>query len=201
MVFSVAADEQDTLMVHARYTVIFRKLRTACVFGGLLALGCGWGPSADVPGNLVRNGGFERADPEGTAIHWLYGTPPGEKAEFQLISVEPKAGTHCLRIKGAGAWAAAVAMPRISIDRSKTYTLRGWVRVHAGRGLIKFDYFNGERHVGQTWSRVVEAGGGWTELTVQSQAASFPDATHLVATVAGLGMHECDFDEISMRAH
>ena len=169
-----------------------------------LAIGLSLGAAAicqEKEGDLLKNGGFERLDPDGYPIGWLYGTPTGEKAEFTIVTDDPQEGQKSLRIKGWGKWAAAVSTPRISIDRSRVYILSGWIRVKQGRGLIKFDYFKGEQHVGQTWSRVVDSGGDWTELVVQSQCASFPSATHIVATVAGLAMHECEFDGLSMRAH
>jgi len=150
--------------------------------------------------NLLKNGGFESVEPNGTPTGWIYITPPGETADYKIITDKPKEGRQCLRIKGHATWAAAITADRFPIDASKTYVLSGWLRVIRGQGIIKFDYFQGDQHLGQTMSELLGPGADWKGLTVRTESSAYPAATHVIVTIAGLGELECDFDALVLKA-
>lgn len=148
--------------------------------------------------NLLKNGSFEKVDAKGVPTGWTLAAEGG-KADYKVITDKPKEGKNCLRIKGAVEWAAAFT--KLPLERNKTYTLTGYVRATRGTAVIKFDYFKGNEHLGQTLGDLVPAPESeWKKLTVTSETDQYPDATHIAVTVAGLGDSECDFDVLVLTA-
>lgn len=156
--------------------------------------------SENTRANLLKNGGFEAVEANGVPVGWAYITPTGEMAEYKVITDKPKEGKHCLRIKGHATWAAAITTERFPIDPAKVYVLSGWLRIARGQGAIKFDYFQGDQHIGQTLPELLGPGADWKGLTVRTENNLYPAATHVIVTIAGLGDMECDFDALVLKA-
>ena len=74
----------------------------------------------------------------------------------------------------------------------------GFVRVARGNALIKFDYFKGDMYIGMTSPEFSEST-DWVEQNVTSELSTYPEATHITATlVGGSGEYEAFFDDISI---
>lgn len=149
------------------------------------------------PKNLLENGGFEKVE-AGRPVGWIFIADEGHEVRAAADTEKPKAGRYCLHLEGGASWAAAVAERRIAVQKDKEFLLTGFVRVTQGQAFIKFDYFDGEAHLGQTLSEIVSDEKEWKELKVTSEQHLYPIATHIVATVGGLYELEADFDEIVM---
>jgi hypothetical protein len=174
-----------------RFTLIMGVLVIAAGMAGGLTV-------ADEKKDLLTNGGFEKLVND-QPVGWIWGAEGGE-ADVKISKDRPKEGKQSLRITGNAAWAAAIATDRVTIERGKTYVLTGYARAPRGQAMIKFDYFNGDQHVGQTFTELVQGTDDWQKVTVRSETASYPTATHLAPTVAILGDADGYFDGLTMTA-
>lgn len=165
---------------------------TAWAMLAMTGLACLPALSDQTPLNLLKNGGFEELAGELPA-DWFY-VPMGEETvRFAASSDKPKDGERCLRITGTGKWAAA-SSEMFPVDHAKRYTLSAYTRVVKGQAVVKFDYYQGGEHLGQTLSPAVDASEGWKQLTVDAETAKYPAATHLQVTLGVLGEMDCAFD-------
>jgi hypothetical protein len=175
------------------------KWRAASAPGLIAAVFSASALSQQAPESLLKNGGFEEADPNAAPVGWVFASPQAEQMSIRRIADKPREGSHCLRIAGESEWAAA--FQKVPLDRSRSYTLTGYLRHVKGFSMIKLDYFNGDQWLGQTLTELVqEPTGQWQRLTVTSEAAQYPQATHIAATVAVGGDAECDFDALVLTA-
>ncbi len=88
-------------------------------------------------------------------------------------------------------------LEKVKIDKTKTYTLTGYVRVKAGNAQIKIDYFENDTWLGSTFGTDV-TDGDWTEQKVESELGTYPAATHLTATCVGTGEFEACYDKVTI---
>ena len=157
--------------------------------------------SEDKPPNLLKNGGFEEATKESVPPGWAFATPEVDKAQSRLVTDKAPEGKAFVRLTGTAQWAAV--FQKVPIDRAKTYTLTGRLRVNrGGYALIKIDYFQGDQWLGQTGVENAVQGQAtdWKTTTATSKLADFPNATHISATVAIAGDTDADFDDLSLTA-
>ncbi|MFT3881347.1 MAG: carbohydrate binding domain-containing protein [Gemmatales bacterium] len=147
--------------------------------------------------NLVKNPGFEDVK-DGKPEGWvLGGFSEGGKGTLETSSEKPHGGKACAHIKGNGDWGTFVST-RIPVEKGKTYALKGYVRVGKGNALIKFDYFKGDMYIGMTSPEFTEST-DWAEVSTTSELSTYPEATHIAATlVGGGGEYEAWFDDVSI---
>jgi hypothetical protein len=135
--------------------------------------------------NLAANGGFEEVK-AGAPVGWASVCSDGGTVTHKAVADGAKEGKYCLAVRSKADWAVAYS-PKVKIDRAKTYTLTGFVRVKAGStATIKIDYYKGDEYLGHSESEQTTKA-EWTQLTVSSELDSYKDATHLL--VAGV-VHE-----------
>ena len=155
------------------------------------------------PENLLKNGGFEKADKEGKPADWTLGVQGGA-VTYKVVQDKPKEGKSCLRATGQAQFALLHA--KVPIDHKKTYKLTGFARAAKGGASLKIDYFKGDEVIGQTLGWYITAPEhDWQELGATSETASFPQATHIAATIVvagaeGGGDAQVDFDELTFVA-
>ncbi|HMO36631.1 MAG TPA: carbohydrate binding domain-containing protein [Gemmatales bacterium] len=145
--------------------------------------------------NLIKNPGFEEAN-DGKLVSWrVAGFSEGGKGTLGISNNMPHGGKQCAVTKGDAEWGTYVSN-RIAVKKNQTFELKGYVRVSSGHATIKFDYFKGDEYIGMTPAENSEST-DWTELSVTSDLSSYPEATHITATlVAGGGEFEAYFDDI-----
>jgi hypothetical protein len=149
-------------------------------------------------GNLLRNGSMEDVAGEQVFGYRSF-FAEGGKGTLTAGAADPKDGWYVLTAKGDSQWCVS-AEARIAIDRTKTYTYRGWARARAGTAQIKFDYFKGEEWIGQSVSDD-HTENAWKRLAVVSELGMFPEATHLTAAVVTAGgAYDADFDALTLVA-
>lgn len=147
--------------------------------------------------NLVKNPDFE-AVKDGKPEGWtLGGFSEGGKGTLASSTEKPHGGKSCAHIKGSGDWGTFVST-KIPVEKGKTFTLKGYVRVVKGNALVKFDYFKGDMFLGMTSPEFSEST-DWVEQTATSELSNYPEATHISATlVGGGGEYEAYFDDVSI---
>ncbi len=148
--------------------------------------------------NLIKNPGFEeKAD--GKLVSWsVAGFSEGGKGTLGFSTDKPHGGKQCGTIKGEAEWGTYVSN-RIAVKKDQTFELKGFVRVAKGNATIKFDYFKGNEYIGMTAAESTEST-DWTELTVTSEISTYPEATHITATLVGAGgEYEAFFDDIVLK--
>jgi hypothetical protein len=151
-------------------------------------------PAPPTP-NLMRNGSFEDVAgpaPYGCSIF----TSDGGKVTLQWSEREPKDGWYSLRMVGNAEWAVATE-GRVAVEAGKTYVLTGVARARKGLAHLKIDYFKDDEWIGQsvTDNTTEDA---WKEMSVTSDLAAHPGATHIGGAVAGLGDMDVQFDSLRL---
>lgn len=151
----------------------------------------------DEKGNLVKNPGFEETK-DSKPVDWvLGGFSEGGKGTLAISDHKPHGGKSCAHINGKGDW-GTFCSARIPVQKGKAYELKGFVRVGKGNALIKFDYFKNDTYLGMTSPEFSEST-DWVEQNVTTELSSYPEATHITATlVGGGGEYEAWFDDISI---
>lgn len=167
-----------------------------CVVAGWVVVAGAGARVDDAAKNLIANPGFEKVE-GGKAVDWATaGFAEGGKGTFGVSTDKPKSGKYCAKITGDAEWGTYVSK-KIPITKGKTYVLTGYVRVAKGQGMIKFDYFKGNEYIGMTAADAAD-GNDWVHQTVESELSSHPEATHMTATLVGLGEYEVYFDDLVM---
>src|SRR5262249_44259728 len=130
--------------------------------------------------------------------NWGVVAAEGGKIDLASSAEQPKEGKRCMLLKGSAEWGVAYS-EKVPLDRKKSYTLTGFARAKRGTARIKFDYYQGEMHVGMTESDDV-TGDKWQQLKVVAETEKFPEATHILACAVVVGEFEAWFDDIVMTA-
>ncbi|MCC7491284.1 MAG: hypothetical protein IT204_03005 [Fimbriimonadaceae bacterium] len=166
--------------------------------GELLVDDCGFWelPRAEQEAaNLLQNGSAETGTattPANFALH----AAPNSQAVARWGPEAAHDGRCGLRLESPGEWAVWVHDP-VALDRRRSYTLSGWVRVLSGRATLKFDYATLNGWVGQQVAEYPAADGQWTRVTLEALPDGYPAATIVaaVAMVEGAGS-TAEFDSL-----
>jgi len=145
--------------------------------------------------NLAVNGGFEEVK-DAVPAGWSSVCAEGGTVTHKAVADGAKDGKYCLSMKSKAEWAVAYST-KIKIDRAKTYTLTGFVRVKAGNATIKIDYFNGDEMLGYTESDQ-SSKDEWTAFKVVSDFESHKEATHVLVAGVIHGDGEALFDKFEL---
>lgn len=145
--------------------------------------------------NLAPNGGFEEVK-DAMPAGWASVCSEGGTVTHKAVAEGAKDGKYCLSMKSKAEWAVAYST-KIKIDRAKTYTLTGFVRVKAGNATIKIDYFNGDEMLGFTESDQTSKD-EWTAFKVVSDFESYKEATHVLVAGVIHGDGEALFDKFEL---
>lgn len=147
--------------------------------------------------NLVENPGFEKVKDKQPEVWNQSATSDGGKATMSISKTKPKSGQHCLNLVGNAEWACVVSN-HIKVEKGKTYRLSGFIRSKKGTGYIKFDYFQDGEFLGMTAPDPC-GDSKWTEIKLDSEISSYPNATHISATLVGCDWEfELEFDDIQI---
>jgi hypothetical protein len=175
-----------------------------------LAVGCGtetvaWFDDLELvarepgpPGNLLADGGMEWVVGERQS-KWGISQAPGGTVQRFRRSVPVREGWYSMQLVGKAQWVASDSPP-LPLDRTKKYTLTGWIRARVGRGTIKINYLKDGKYLAQTDSPPVTAN-TWTQVRVEAQLDKYPEATHLGVGCFSSG-GDCDvlYDDLVFRA-
>jgi hypothetical protein len=149
----------------------------------LVALCLTW--AAGAPGaddkNLVPNGNFEDVK-DGLPAGWFSVCSEGGSVTHKAVAEGAKEGKYCLHVKSKGEWAVA-GSPKVTLDRTKTYTLTGFARAKSGTVTIKIDYYKDDELLGYSESDEATKN-EWTSLKVASELDKYKEATHIL--IAGV---------------
>ncbi|NUQ00047.1 MAG: hypothetical protein HUU35_09370 [Armatimonadetes bacterium] len=148
-------------------------------------------------GNLLVNGTFERGvgttlSDGGTAC------PEGEKPTLNWTAEAARSGLRGVRLRNDQGYFVLFS-EALPLDRSKVYTLSGWVRARAGYATLKVDFLDDNGWLGQQAAEAVAADGQWTRVSLVVDPTLQPTATRLAAAavVDGAG-GDADVDDLAL---
>jgi hypothetical protein len=147
--------------------------------------------------NLAPNGGFEDVK-DGMPTGWFSVCNEGGTVTHKALAEGAKEGKSCLHMKSKGEWAVA-GSPKVKLDRTKTYTLTGFVRAKSGTVAIKIDYYKGDEYLGHSESDIT-AKDEWTKLKIESELDDHKEATHILVAGVIQGDGEALFDGFVLTA-
>ncbi len=155
--------------------------------------------ASEEPDNLVLNPSFETAA-ESSAPGWSLDARPRDGYLMRIVG-PAREGRRCLRLMGDGEYATCSCRP-VTIERGKTYTVRGLVRASGPqvKAYMKIDYLARGTYLGTTHSDHVTQAAEWVELAVTSEPADFAQATEIAATCAIEGKGQAWFDAVTLKA-
>lgn len=148
--------------------------------------------------NLLSNGHFENGlagKPAAFTLHRY----PREEPRWLWSAEAARTGERGLRLEGDTTYIIFAHDP-VPVDRTATYTLRGWVRPRAGEAVLKLDYLDENyKWLGQQLSRVPEANGTWQEVELQADFTDYPAARYVSAAAFALEPGtDADFDDLEL---
>jgi hypothetical protein len=148
-------------------------------------------------GNLLAGGNMEEIV-DGRPVYWIPFTEPGKVGTLTASDEVPMEGKHCLCLKGDAQYVAGLG-EQYRVDGTRAYKLTGFVRAVAGDALLQIGYSDAEdHHLGNSESLHV-SGGDWEEVSVTTDFAAFPAATHFrVSVAAATGQVEAYFDDLRL---
>lgn len=147
--------------------------------------------------NLASNGSFEEVK-DGIPVGWFSVCSDGGTVTHKAVSEGAKEGKSCLHMKSKAEWAVA-GSPKIKLDRTKKYTLKGFARAKSGTVTIKIDYFKGDEYQGHSESESTTKD-EWTSLKIDSELENYKEATHILVAGVIQGDGEALFDGFVLTA-
>jgi hypothetical protein len=147
--------------------------------------------------NLAPNGNFEDVK-DGVPTGWFSVCSEGGSVKHKALAEGAKEGKYCLHVVSKGEWAVA-GSPKVSLDRTKTYTLTGFARVKSGKVTIKIDYYKGDEYLGHSESDETTKD-EWTSLKAVSELDNYKEATHVLVAGVIHGDGEAFFDGFVLTA-
>lgn len=175
------------------------SISTLSPLAGLVALCLAWvavAPAADEK-NLAPNGGFEEVK-DGAPKGWFSVCSEGGTVTHKALAEGAKEGKSCLHLKNKGEWGVA-GSPKVTLDRTNTYTLTGFARVKSGTATIKIDYYKGDEYLGHSESGEATKD-EWTTLKAVSELDNYKEATHVLVAAVVHGDGEALFDGFVLTA-
>ncbi len=150
-------------------------------------------------GGLQPNSSFEVG--LGTMpTSWAVANPENEKPVVTWTADAARSGVRGIKLKCDQSWLVVYGEPQ-DLDRKKTWTLSGWVRLVSGSALIKFDYASDNAWLGQMEFPAAGQPGQWTQVTGTLDTTKFPEATKVTLALAVNGQGaEADFDDVALVA-
>lgn len=154
----------------------------------------------DQPGNLLPDGGLEWVAGDSQSRWGLVQAPKGTVEKIRR-RVPVKEGWYSLQLAGKADWVSSDAGNfNVPLDRSKKYTLSGWVRARVGQAKIKINYLKDGKFLGQGTSPAA-VGNQWQLLTVTAEPEKYPEANQLgVGLNATGGEVDALFDGLLFKA-
>jgi hypothetical protein len=145
------------------------------------------------PLSYVANGDMEDVAADRPAGYFVVAAPGGT-AECRTQEDKPYSGKRCLFLKSEADWAVA-GSAQIDVDRDKTFTFTGYVRVRSGKARLAISYFDAEnKFLGRTESEEVPQG-DWKEVILKTEFAEHPKAVKFNAVAVVEGQGAADFDD------
>ncbi len=156
------------------------------------------------PANLIENPFFEGPlDKTGLPVGWTK-THKGPEKAYQVAVASPgRFSSKSLQVEGEGEYCVVVGT-RVPVVEGKSYTARGWVKLHAetSRATLKFDYFDADKkYLGSSTSvNANPKNKEWQLVSASGFSGRFPGAKFIAPACSIHGKGKVSFDDLEMTA-